>query len=65
MHQYDDIFTLWDLFRCHTPLLHILQPTLYEEYIRSLIDVWRNEGYMPDARSSNYKSVVLIHIASA
>lgn len=55
MYQYDDIFTLWDLFRCHTPLLHILQPTLYEEYIRSLIDVWRNEGYMPDARSSNYK----------
>jgi len=24
----------------------------YTEYIRSLIDVWRNEGYMPDARSS-------------
>lgn len=24
----------------------------YEEYIRSLIDVWRNDGFMPDARSS-------------
>jgi putative alpha-1,2-mannosidase len=24
----------------------------YEEYVRSLIDVWRHEGYMPDARSS-------------
>ena len=51
---YDDIFTLWDLFRCTTSLLHILQPVTYEEYIRSLIDVWRNEGYMPDARSSNF-----------
>lgn len=51
---YDDIFTLWDLFRCTTSLLHILQPTTYEEYIRSLIDVYRNEGYMPDARSSNF-----------
>lgn len=49
---YDDIFTLWDLFRCTTPLFHILQPVSYEEYIRSLIDVWRNAGYMPDARSS-------------
>ncbi|KUI67089.1 hypothetical protein VM1G_02930 [Cytospora mali] len=49
---YDDIFTLWDLFRCGTALFHIIQPTAYEEYIRSLIDVWRNEGYMPDARSS-------------
>ncbi|KAB5576443.1 family 92 glycoside hydrolase [Coniochaeta sp. 2T2.1] len=49
---YDDIFTLWDLFRCTTPLFHILQPEHYEEYIRSLIDVYRNTGYMPDARSS-------------
>ena len=39
-------------FRCTTPLFHILQPMHYEEYIRSLIDVWRNAGYMPDARSS-------------
>lgn len=34
--------------------MQILQPTAYEEQIRSLIDIWRFEGYMPDARSSNY-----------
>ncbi|KAK6614136.1 alpha-mannosidase family protein [Botrytis cinerea] len=51
---YQDIFTLWDLFRCGTALFHVLQPTAYEEYIRSLIDIWRFDGYMPDARSSNY-----------
>ena len=34
--------------------MQVLQPVSYEEQIRSLIDVWRNEGYMPDARSSNY-----------
>ncbi|CAJ2512905.1 Uu.00g010240.m01.CDS01 [Anthostomella pinea] len=49
---YDDIFTFWDLFRSGTPLLHILQPVAYEEFIRSLIDIWRFEGFMPDARSS-------------
>ncbi|KAI0454761.1 glycoside hydrolase family 92 protein [Xylaria acuta] len=49
---YDDIFTFWDIFRCGTPLLHILQPTAYEELLRSLIDIWRFEGFMPDARSS-------------
>ncbi|KAI1425504.1 glycoside hydrolase family 92 protein [Xylaria sp. FL1777] len=49
---YDDIFTFWDTFRTHTPLLHILQPTAYEELIRSLIDIWRFAGFMPDARSS-------------
>ncbi|CAG8957363.1 hypothetical protein HYFRA_00010789 [Hymenoscyphus fraxineus] len=51
---YSDIFTLWDLFRCSTALLHILQPIVYEEHIRSMIDIWRHDGYLPDARSSNY-----------
>ncbi|GMG09108.1 unnamed protein product [Aspergillus oryzae] len=37
---YQDIFTYW--------------PAAYEEQIRSLIDIWRFEGYLPDARSSNY-----------
>ena len=51
---YDDFFTFWDLFRCSTPLMQIIQPAAYEEQIRSIIDIWRNEGYLPDARSSNY-----------
>ncbi|KAF4624728.1 hypothetical protein G7Y89_g13441 [Cudoniella acicularis] len=51
---YDDIFTTWDLFRCTFSLLQIFQPSMYEEYIRSLIDIFRFEGYMPDARSSNF-----------
>jgi putative alpha-1,2-mannosidase len=51
---YSDIFTLWDLFRCSTALLHVLLPTVYEEHIRSMIDIWRFDGYLPDARSSNF-----------
>lgn len=34
--------------------MQVLQPVSYEEQIRSLIDIWRFDGYMPDARSSNY-----------
>ncbi|KYG49118.1 glycoside hydrolase family 92 protein [Acidomyces richmondensis BFW] len=51
---YDDIFTYWDLFRCGTALMHVLQPTSYTEQIRSIIDIWRHEGWLPDARSSDY-----------
>ncbi|PSK34090.1 hypothetical protein B9Z65_8416 [Elsinoe australis] len=51
---WDDIFTFWDLFRCSTPLTHILQPQAYEEQLRSLVDIWRNEGFLPDGRSSNF-----------
>ncbi|OTB05472.1 glycoside hydrolase family 92 protein [Hypoxylon sp. CI-4A] len=49
---YDDIFTFWDLFRCTTSLFHILQPVAWEEFIRSLVDIWRHDGFLPDARSS-------------
>lgn len=55
---YDDVFTLWDTHRCHTALLHIIQLNAYEEFIRSLIDIWRHNGFMPDARSSNFNGRV-------
>ncbi|KAK8254139.1 alpha-1,2-mannosidase family protein [Phyllosticta capitalensis] len=55
---YDDWFTLWDLFRCTTPLLHVLQPDAYEEMIRSFVGIWRHDGFLPDARSSNYNGRV-------
>ncbi|KJZ77991.1 hypothetical protein HIM_02628 [Hirsutella minnesotensis 3608] len=55
---YDDIFTFWDTFRCTTALLHILQPAYYEELLRSMIDIWRFEGFVSDARSSFYNGAV-------
>lgn len=51
---YDDFFTLWDLFRCSTALWQVVQPKAYEEIIRGLIEIWRHEGWLPDARSSNF-----------
>lgn len=50
---YDDYVSLWDLFRCSTSLMHVLRPDAYEEQIRSLIDIWRHDGYVPDGRSTN------------
>lgn len=35
-----------------------MQPDAYEEYIRSLIDVWRHVGFLPDARSSFWNGAV-------
>lgn len=51
---YSDIFTFWDTFRCSTVLFQVVHPEAYEEFIRSLIDIWRFDGYLPDGRSSNY-----------
>lgn len=38
--------------------MHILMPNRYEDFIRSLIDIWRHDGYMPDGRSSNFNGRV-------
>jgi predicted alpha-1,2-mannosidase len=34
--------------------MHVLQPVSFEEQMRSIIDIWRHEGWLPDARSSDY-----------
>jgi putative alpha-1,2-mannosidase len=55
---FDDIYTMWDLFRTSMPLLQILQPDPYEQLIRSMVDVYRNDGYLPNARSANFNGPV-------
>jgi putative alpha-1,2-mannosidase len=55
---WDDFYTLWDIFRNTVSLYHLIQPTYYESMIRSLIDIWRHEGFMPDGRSGNYNGLV-------
>jgi putative alpha-1,2-mannosidase len=47
-----------DTFRCTVSLYHLIQPEAYEGQIRSLIDIWRHEGYMPDGRSGNFNGLV-------
>uniref|UniRef100_A0A8H7TS89 Glycosyl hydrolase family 92 domain-containing protein n=1 Tax=Bionectria ochroleuca TaxID=29856 RepID=A0A8H7TS89_BIOOC len=57
---YDDIFTFWDIpsVSVSYPLLHILQPVYYEEFLRSMIDIWRHQGWVSDARSSFHNGAV-------
>ncbi len=50
---YDDYYTLWDTFRSSGPLLTLIAPERQRDLIRSLIDIYRHTGYMPDARSGN------------
>ncbi len=50
---YDDYYTLWDTFRSSGPLLTLIAPERQRDLIRSLIDIYRHEGYMPDGRSGN------------
>ncbi|KAF2635583.1 hypothetical protein P280DRAFT_191281 [Massarina eburnea CBS 473.64] len=55
---WDDFYTMWDLFRNQVSLWHLIQPSYYESMIRSLIDMFKHEGFLPDGRSGNYNGLV-------
>jgi predicted alpha-1,2-mannosidase len=50
---YDDYYCLWDTYRATHPLTTLISESRQIDMIRSLIDIYRYEAYMPDARSGN------------
>jgi predicted alpha-1,2-mannosidase len=50
---YDDYYAIWDTYRSSAPLLTLIAPDRERDLIRSLIDIYKHTGYMPDARSGN------------
>jgi len=51
---YDDFYCIWDTYRATHPLLTLIDEKRQVEMINSLLDIYKQEGYMPDARSGNY-----------
>lgn len=51
--NFDDFYAIWDTFRATHPLFTLLTPSAQVKMVRSLIDIYRHDGYMPDARSGN------------
>ncbi|KAK4623372.1 hypothetical protein CLAFUR0_07463, partial [Fulvia fulva] len=47
---FDSFYCMWDSFRTAFPFLTITQPEALSEMIRSLIDTYANEGWLPDCR---------------
>ena len=51
---YDDFYAIWDTYRTTNPLFTLIMRDRQRDMIRSLVDIYRHEGYMPDARSGNF-----------
>ena len=49
---FDSFYCLWDSFRSQLPFLTILDPASLTQMIRSLIDTYEHEGWLPDCRMS-------------
>ena len=50
---YDDYYAIWDTYRTSSPLLTLLDPGRERDIVNSLLNIYRREGYLPDARSGN------------
>jgi putative alpha-1,2-mannosidase len=49
---YDSFYCIWDSFRSTNPLLTLLDPESQARMVRSLLDVYKHEGWLPDCRMS-------------
>jgi putative alpha-1,2-mannosidase len=49
---YDSYYCIWDSFRSIHPLLTLLDPHSQTRMVRSLLDIYRHEGKLPDCRMS-------------
>ncbi|KAI1505174.1 putative alpha-1,2-mannosidase family protein [Biscogniauxia marginata] len=47
---FDSFYCLWDSFRSQIPFLTIVDPASVAQMLRSLIDTYRHEGWLPDCR---------------
>ena len=50
---YDDYYAIWDTYRSSSPLITLIDPKREAEIVNSLLNIYKREGYMPDARSGD------------
>lgn len=50
---YDDYYAIWDTYRTSTPLLTLLAPERATAIAQSLLTIYKQDGFLPDARSGN------------
>lgn len=49
---FDSFYCIWDSFRVQHPLLTILDPEAQTQMVNSLLDIYQNEGWLPDCHMS-------------
>ncbi|KAJ5180567.1 CAZyme family GH92 [Penicillium capsulatum] len=47
---FDSFYCLWDAFRAQHPFLTIVDPRAQSRMVRSLLDTYKHEGWLPDCR---------------
>jgi len=50
---YDDFYAIWDTYRTSTPLITLIDEQREVDIVNSLLNIYKREGYLPDARSGD------------
>ncbi len=50
---YDDFYAIWDTYRSSSPLITLLTPSRQVNIVNAMLQIYKRDGYMPDARSGN------------
>jgi predicted alpha-1,2-mannosidase len=50
---YDDFYAIWDTYRSSSPLITLLTPSREVDIINAMLQIYKRDGYLPDARSGN------------
>jgi predicted alpha-1,2-mannosidase len=50
---YDDFYAIWDTYRSSNPLITLISPSREADIVNALLQIYKRDGYMPDARSGN------------
>ena len=50
---YDDFYAIWDTYRTSTPLITLVDEQRQVDIVNSLLNIYKREGYLPDARSGD------------
>ena len=51
---YDDFYAIWDTFRSSHPLITLITPSRQADIVNAMLDIYKRDGYLPDARSGNF-----------
>jgi predicted alpha-1,2-mannosidase len=50
---YDDFYAIWDTYRSSSPLITLLEPSREVDIVNAMLEIYKRDGYLPDARSGN------------
>ncbi|KAF2200444.1 hypothetical protein GQ43DRAFT_441565 [Delitschia confertaspora ATCC 74209] len=52
---FDSFYCIWDMWRVQLPFLTIIDPVFQTKIVRSLVDIYKHRGWLPDCSMSTTK----------